>query len=200
MRQFVFSFIALTASGCAVQPASLDTDSPANAYAIATAEGSNAIVSITSKPWDVPHSKPEIITRAQGCAGRVLTFSSVSARGSSATLFGNSNTSVSVGGGQLIEVSDPAGGILVANHRVSYYSALIPYSAQARVTVEAKDGRFRIVLTNPERLQRSTGYAPTDDFSPMHRVWGTGWQEGVEQLTAAAEKLATCIQSPAEDW
>jgi hypothetical protein len=200
IMKFTTAIVALLTSACAVQPATLDPGSPAETYTIETSGTNFQIDSLTSTAHEVAYGKEDIIARAQACVGRTFSYGDVRAQGSNAPLLGTYQQSVSVGGGQLIEVADPAHGILVANNRVNYNRAMIPYSAQARVTVEAKDKKFRLVLANPELLQKSTGYAPTDSFHPMNKIWGTGWDRGVSELAASANKLANCIKAPRADW
>lgn len=199
MKKWV-AMIAVVTTGCAVQPAQLDAGSPAEAYTIETTGSNFKIASLTGATQKVSYKKEEIISRAQACVGRTFTYGDIKAQGSSAALFGTAQQSISVGGGQLIEVADAAGGVLVANNRVNYNRAMVPYSAQGRFIVEAKDGKFRVQIANPELIQRSTGYAPTDSFHPINKVWGTGWNEAVSQLAASANKLASCIEAPSSDW
>lgn len=194
------TLLLMSLSACATTPAEVEAGSAAANYTIETEGSSHRIVSLTSKPRDVQLDKAGIISRAQGCAARHFAYGDVTAKGSPDVLLSTRQTNVTVGAGQLIEAVDPANGLLVANNRVNYMSAMIPYSAQARVTIEAKDQKFRMVLAQPALLQRSTGYAPTDSFSPMNRIWGTGWQEGVNQLAMSADKVATCIAEKPQDW
>ncbi len=186
--------------GCAAPQAQLSASSPAEGYAIETTGNNNQILSLTSPVYEMNAGKEEIISRAQACAGRTFSFGDVKATGSNAALLGTDQQSITFGGGQLIEMSDPARGVLVANNRVNYSRAIVPYSAQAKINVEAKDGRFRVVMANPEVLQRSTGYASTGEFRPMMKIWGTGWDAGVSHLADSANKLVDCIKSPGEKW
>ena len=185
--------ISIAASGCATQPDKLDPGSPAESYTIETTDSNFKIVSLTSVPRDVNYSMEQIISRAGACVGRTFSFSQVGTAGA--------NRLASIGGGQLIELSDPTHGVLVANNRVNFTSAMIPYSAQGKYTVEAKERKFRIVIANPEMVQRSTGYlSPDTTFKPIHKIWGTHWSDAVSQLADSANKLASCIEAPNSNW
>lgn len=191
--------LAVILSGCATTtPDSFAPGSPAAAYELEM--NGTTIVSMTSPPRATDGTKAEIATRAQTCAARTLTYSAVTATGASAALWGPSNSNISVGAGQLVEAYDPQSGTLVANTRVQYTRGLIPHAAQAKLIMEARDGRYRLAISNPQSMQLSTGYAPVGDFDSVVRVWGTGWNAAVDALAQSAAKLATCIETPSKSW
>lgn len=165
------------------------------------------IISLTSPVHQVDGSAAAIIQRAHGCVARLLVNDEVKTSGSSASGFFGAvagqgrNVSGSVAGGSVIELSDPESGLLVANSRVDYKFMLIAHSARSRFTIEARDGRFRIVQSNLESLQKNSGNMPNDDYSPMIQRRGTGWDKALEAMTEAEAKVVDCIaRAQEEEW
>src|SRR5690606_10435620 len=114
------------------------------------------IMKMTSPVYQMEGSPEQIIQRAHGCVARHLTNDEVATSGSSAYgYFGaiagqGHNVNSSVAGGSLIELSDPASGLLIATSRVDYRAMLLSHSARSRFTVEAREDRFRIIQSNLE--------------------------------------------------
>ena len=165
------------------------------------------IISMTSPAYQLEGSADQIIQKAQGCVARNVVNDEVATSGSSASgYFGaiagqGQNVNSSVAGGSLIEISDPANGILVANSRADFKFMMIGHSVRSRLTVEAKEGRFRFVHSNIESLQKNTGYMRNDGYSQIIQRRGTGWDKALEAVNGVEEKIVSCMtNSPSESW
>lgn len=113
--------------------------------------------------------------------------------------------------GQSVQ-SDPDSGIVVGAALFPYSQGGIPWSVRSTLTVEAKDGRFR--LTHTALTQKQGGPAVPSGWSIFNgsvdqRSEG-GWMKvgkwrfsGSEKVEAAAQalsqKIASCIQAPHTD-
>ncbi|MDB5453607.1 MAG: hypothetical protein JWO33_2185 [Caulobacteraceae bacterium] len=110
--------------------------------------------------------------------------------------------------------SDEVGGTVVGAVLFSYSQAAVPWSVRSTLTVELKDGRFRLTHTN--LTQKQGGPAVPSGSSILsdsvdQRTEG-GWMRvgdwrfsGAEKVRAAADavsqRIANCIESKAkEDW
>lgn len=143
------------------------------------------LTSVISEPMPATGSVPEITSRAETCIGRILNAGDP--------------------GGELIVSSDPVGGAVVARNWIEYRDGLMPWKIRSRVTVEAREGRFRISHSSIERFNDQpaglfvTGASP---WVPIGKWWGSGWQKAEDALKAKSAELATCIQQApaAESW
>jgi len=111
--------------------------------------------------------------------------------------------------------SDPATGTVVGAALMSYSQGGVPWSVRSTLTLEAKDGRFR--LTHTGLTQKQGGPAASssawtglfagsvDDKADGGWMRVGNWRfSGGEKATAAAQalsqKIADCLKKPAEDW
>ena len=165
------------------------------------------IVKMTSPVHQTQGSAAQIIQKAQGCVARHLSNDEVTTSGSSASGFLGAmagqghNVNNAVAGGSLIELSDPANGQLIASSRADYRFMLLSSSVRSRFVIEAKEGRFRIIQSNLESLQKNTGNMRNDGYRTMIRRKGTGWDKALAATTDAEKKVTDCIMSTAsESW
>lgn len=117
------------------------------------------------------------------------------------------------GAGQAIQ-TDTDGGTTVAPMLFPYRDAGIPWSVRSTLTVEAKDGRFRMTHTNLTHMQggpaSQRGWSIFDGSTnhSSEREWARvgKWRfSGGERVETAAQelsqKIAACIQkTPIENW
>lgn len=91
---------------------------------------------------------------------------------------------------------------LVSIARVGYSSMLIDYSIRSRMTVLAKDGKFKIRQTNIERMQLDTGSLANTGYEPVGKWWGNGYEVAQKTLEGYAAEVAACIKKEpvAETW
>lgn len=165
------------------------------------------IVTMTSPVHQLDGSPEQIIQKAQGCVARNVVNDEVATSGSSASGFFGAlageghNVNSSVAGGTLIEIVDPANGLLVANSRADYRFMMLGHSVRNRLTVEARDGRFRFVHSNIESLQKNTGNMRNDGYSQIIQRRGTGWDKALEAVIAVEDKVVACMTGDAsEAW
>lgn len=142
------------------------------------------LTEVVSEPASANGSITEIASRADACAARILRAGADS--------------------GQVVLSRDLAAGIVVANSALEYRDGLVPWRTRSRVTIEAREGRFRITHSNIERLNEQSigaqmlGATP---WQPVGKWWGSGWQKAQEALQGVSAQLTTCIQAaPAQDW
>lgn len=170
--------------------------------------GVKKISSLTGAPVEVTGTRAELIAKAQTCVTRNVSNAGITLSGADSGSFfgsmvsGGGQKSEQVQGGQLIELVDPENGLLVANSRVDFRRALLGYSAASTLTVEAKDGKFRIVQTNLAVAQKSTGSMNNSGYDPVVAVWGTGWEATLDAMQGVADKVAVCMSAgPADsEW
>lgn len=119
------------------------------------------------------------------------TASEIAARGRRciASTFGSG-----VAGGELI-VSD-SDNVIVARNASSYMDGLLKWQIRARVTFEARDGRFRISQTALERFNDRGG-----GWSGIGKWRGAGWQKAEAAYASSAAALTECVTAEqADDW
>lgn len=103
-----------------------------------------------------------------------------------------------VQGGELIVSRDPAAGVVVSRNSVSYRDGLLEWQMRSRLTLEAREGRFRLTHTGIERFNDQGG-----GWSAVGKWWGSGWQKAETALKDVSAAVADCITgSPAarDDW
>lgn len=84
--------------------------------------------------------------------------------------------------------------------KLAFTRAMIEDMIRYRVSVVAKDGRFKVASTDIERYSDFT-----HGYLGIAKVWGTGWQKVEEVVKDHSAKVASCItktQDPiaAGDW
>ena len=132
---------------------------------------------VRSEPIPARGSVREIAARAEACMARGLA--------------------AGVAGGELIVSRDLEGGVVVARNAMEYRDGLLIWSMRSRVTVEVREGRFRISHENIERFNDQGG-----GWSPVGKWWGSGWQKAESALADVSNDLGACITSAQsrDDW
>lgn len=97
-----------------------------------------------------------------------------------------------IAGGQVIQADD--GTTIVAANAVTYLDGLLRWNMRSRVTIETRDGRFRIGHAQIERFNDGFG-----GWQPVGKWTGSGWAKAAAALQRATDNLAQCI-SEAETW
>lgn len=169
-----------------------------DSYTLTYEGDGNQILEIVSPVRELPGTPAEITAKAQACATRSISNSGTSTPTVLEALGGGFKTA-SKESVPLIELVDKESGLLVANSVASYTSGMLSSNARSKVTVQAKDGRFRIVQSDLATA-RSDGKG---GYSPVISVWGTGWEPALKSLIARTEKLSECMLKPVsagEDW
>lgn len=147
-------------------------------YAVGVLAAPDYLTEVRSDPITAEGSPPEIASRGEACMARLLGSGRV--------------------GGELIISRDHSAGIVVARNALTYQDGwILRWEMRSRVTLEARDGRFRITHTNIERLNEQAG-----GWTPVGKWRGSGWQKAEEALKGQTEQLAACITSAAaqDDW
>ncbi|MGV3720614.1 MAG: hypothetical protein ACO1SX_06855, partial [Actinomycetota bacterium] len=81
---------------------------------------------------------------------------------------------------------------------VEYRDGMLEWQMRSRLTLEAREGRFRLTHTSIERLNDQAG-----GWSPVGKWWGSGWQKAEAALKNISAAIADCITAaPAaqDDW
>ena len=115
------------------------------------------------------------------------------------------------GGQPVIQASDPESGTVVAAATFTFTRAAIAWTARSTLTVETKDGRFRLVHTalqhrqgseSPSGLASFLGTNPRNDtWTDVGMWWGAGGETVKREAEALSAKVADCIKAaPKDDW
>lgn len=155
-------------------------------------------------------TQKDIATRGRNCFVQLLNNDAVNiADNASSTGIlsglsagGGGSNSSSIGGSELIISEDLDGGLVVANSRIDFTSRLIAHNLKSKVTLMAKDGRFKIKHTDIAQVQKNTGYTHNDGYNKIIKQWGTGWEKAQKVLEGKTTELADCIvkAKAAEEW
>lgn len=135
------------------------------------------LTTVVSEPVTTTGSPAEIASRGEVCMAQAL---------------GSGRA-----GGELIISRDLAAGVVVSRNAMTYVDGLMQWEIRSRVTLEARQDRFRITHANIERNNDQWG-----GWMPIHKGWGTGWQKAENALKGQSADLAACISAtPArEEW
>ena len=72
------------------------------------------------------------------------------------------------------------------------------------MTLEARDGRFRIVHSAIESVSRSTGSTTNHGYAKVSTRRATGGKLAIRELEASTELVAQCVlgtsDDPEDDW
>lgn len=100
-------------------------------------------------------------------------------------------------GGELIVSRDIPAGVVVSRNALTYMDGLLRWEIRSRVTLEARQDRFRITHANIERNNDQGG-----GWSPVGKWWGSGWQKAENALKGQSADLAACISATPsrEEW
>lgn len=146
-------------------PAATATLATLLACAAAPAFAADYLTEVTSEVMQTTGTPREIATRANTCISQNLAPGTTDS--------------------QLIITSDLDGGVVVARSAMTYPDGLLQWQVRSTFTLEAREGRFRIVQTNLERFNRVWG--------PIGKWTGSGWKKAEEAFTSSAAKVAQCV-------
>jgi hypothetical protein len=171
----------------------------------ATALAAKTLDEIVSGPFDVAGTPAEIATKGRNCMVKILKNDAVTVRDSSRSTValgalldkGDSN---SITGGDVITVFDASAGLVAANSRHAVPGMLSVEYLRSTVTLEAREGRFRIVQTNIARASSDTGALENSGFQPVYIQAMSGHKKVAASLEQLAAKVAACVQAPAQNW
>lgn len=127
------------------------------------------LTSVRSEPIEAAGTAAEIAARAETCIAQQLGSGAV--------------------GGDLIVSRDVAGGVIVARNAVDYMDGMMNWRLRSRLTLEARDGRFRIEHTSIERFNDQAG-----GWAPVGKWWGSGWGKAEQALKDVSQGVAACVQ------
>lgn len=131
------------------------------------------LTEITSEVYQAEGTTKEIAQRANTCISQHLAPGTTDA--------------------QLIVSSDLDNGVIVARNAAQYPDGLSNWEIRSTFTLEAREGRFRIVQTNLERFNRNWG--------PIGKWSGSGWKKAEQAFIRPANEVAGCVlSSQADTW
>lgn len=106
-----------------------------------------------------------------------------------------------VQGGGVLQTVDLDGGLLVAQSRTPMSVALFKYAVESTITLEAREGRFRITHTGIKLAMKDTGHASNDGFNPVRVQPGSPYKKVEAALQALSTKISDCVAAaPAANW
>nr|WP_314437616.1 hypothetical protein [uncultured Brevundimonas sp.] len=105
------------------------------------------------------------------------------------------NLGSGVVGGELI-VSD-ANNVIVARSASTYIDRMVTWQVRSRLTVEAREGRFRITQSGLERFNSMSG-----GWSGIGKWRGSGWERAEQAFKATSAAVQACVtqQAKSDDW
>jgi hypothetical protein len=136
------------------------------------------LTSVTSPVIETPGTPAEIAARGERCMAQQL---------------GSGRA-----GGELIISRDIEAGVIVSRSAVNYRDGMLVWQMRSRLTLEARDGRFRLEHTGIERFNDQSG-----GWSAVGKWWGSGWQKAETALKETSASVASCITAqsgPADNW
>jgi hypothetical protein len=135
------------------------------------------LTSVTSEVFQTEGTHDEIARRAQSCIAQKLHAAN----------------------GPVILSSDPEAGIVTARNEFEYGN-LPRWKLRSTLTLEAKDGRFRMVHTNIERFNDGALGGP--GWYGVGKWWGSGSKRVEKELTDTAAAVAKCVmgREAKNDW
>lgn len=154
-----------------------------------------------NRVYDATGTADEIAKRAQVCIVKHLRNESTELNDASTkSILPRSGLKAAgrAGGGQVLNLVDIEGGILVATHRVSFSSMGMSQVAQSVLTVNTKNGRFKMETSDIRAAQLNTGAIANDGFV-QYREKSRGFKAAVEAIGRVQEKLVSCIRDMSDD-
>lgn len=101
---------------------------------------------------------------------------------------------------QLIELVDSTNGLLVANSVTDYRHSMFAYIMKSRLTLEAREGRFRISHTDLQSMQKD-GSSAQASYGPIVKAWGMGWEPAISSVIEVSKGIEVCMQQNGSgDW
>lgn len=102
-----------------------------------------------------------------------------------------------------IDNRDNARDAVVSTIRYEYTRLLITYTVRGKLTLMAKDGRFRMKMQQIERMQNDTGGWGVPHFDRVKKIWGVGWEAMRDNIRKDIfDRIADCTKQPVakSDW
>lgn len=142
----------------------------------------------------------QLAQRAATCASKNLRFDAfqISDAGKTAGLLGGGVGNQLIPGGNIIVSQDIENGVIVANSRTPTTFFVLRLMIQSTVTIDTKDGKYRIRHTNVENAAGDSGSSANNGFRPVLTEAGSAKQV-TKALNALSKRLADCISSTAVD-
>lgn len=172
-----------------------------------TGSRNDRISAMVSEPVKAEGTASEIIVRAQACVAKNVRNESIEISGSnSASFLGSLASQTSdhrqrIEAGPMIELAQPESGLLIANSRSDYTAMMMGYNVRTKLTIEAKDGRFRITAGDLQSLAKSAGTASNKGYREIIKQWGMGWEPAITAVKNTTDKITACIvEKPGGDW
>ena len=164
------------------------------------------LVEMTSTTYKLeePLAAEAIINKARNCMVSTLRNDPVVARGGTSYFGTNQDKESNVQpASAFFVVDDAANGIISANHNVDYRWLAVAQNVKSVVTLQAKEGRFRIKHSGISSLQKSTGSITNNGYGKVGTRRGLGGKPAIKKLEGVTDKLAACVQESGDnqdDW
>ncbi|MDB5988263.1 MAG: hypothetical protein JWR16_3316 [Nevskia sp.] len=172
-----------------------EDDKHLNNYTLTFASPSSRRIDVmTSQIHEASGSAADIINRAQDCVARYVSNEPATSNGVLGIGAKGRHSASSDATQPVLESADPDSGVLMAHSRAPYHHLLLSFEARSRLSVEAKDGRFKIVQNDLAYRQLDTGNDASQDFSPIQRLAVTGWDGALEALQEVSDNVAECVE------
>lgn len=178
-----------------------------------TANAKEYLEKVESEVIQMKGTKQEIFDKGKNCIVDNVNFDGVhmsdsAGAGLFAGALGSTSKASNIQGGQVIAFAEIESGKIVANSRVDYTQMMTANNAQSKLTLIAKEGRFKIRHTNIKYLQKSTGYTKNTGYKKVGMWWGAGSGAVKTALEDVTQKLVSCMtgikmagaEEEEEDW
>lgn len=113
-------------------------------------------------------------------------------RGSTAQIIDKARQCIGGRQGLTLESADQANGKLSARGRFDYRQLWSTHSIRTQLTIEADDGHFRIVQSEPAHAQGRGAETPDDAYSPLSQR-DDDWREALLAAIGAETGLVDCM-------
>lgn len=151
------------------------------ALGLASGASAEPLERVESEVYQAEGAVPALTRKAAVCIGRIVKPGVVNA--------------------PTIVTQDIEGGVVVANSAFRYMEKSMGmrfgYRGRAKVTFEARPGRFRIVHTEIERLSELN---PQRGWEPVYPTKKPQAQYADAMMQAIADEVAECVKAEAEAW
>jgi hypothetical protein len=164
---------------------------------------------VESPVFPTTGTQVEIAKRGELCIARLVRFDGVSLRDAtnSTSMLGAAldnplapaGKAQQVTGGNVIVTSAPESGVVVANNRLRFKMWALDSVVQSTLTLESKDGRFRLTHTAIQGASENTGISHNVGFKPLHPKTPIA-KRAADELQKESAAIAECIQKPPSDW
>jgi len=163
------------------------------------AENGKYLDSVESDVIKLDVSKDEIMNRGGDCISRLVQFDAVSYADNSSLLGYGTSNGQNIQGGPVIVSTDKERGILIANSRLDYTNMLIGFNVQSKITLMAKEGRYKLRHSGIKFLQKSTGGSSNNGYGKILKQWGIGWETARDELVNLSNKVSSCMVAKIDD-